>query len=407
MNISLLTSAALCAALACPVAAQIEAAQPKGSRSPAERANAIAFKFYAAQQQRAGNLFFSPYSLQAAFAMAYEGAKGKTAEEIGRTFSFPAKTTNLRAETKELKALLAAAGGGAELLEANAFWADQDYKFLPAYTGALTRHYGAEAKPANFKTAAEVSRRAINAWTGERTKGRISELFKEGALNSLTRLVLVNAIYFKGAWEHKFNKDLTGDADFTRGDGSKVKVKMMGFPGTKDLQYGETDDFQLLRLPYAGGGLSMLLALPKDGKALAQAAAKLTGARLAEMRETLGKQKVKVFLPRFSFGTSFDLGDTLPGLGMPLAFTDAADFSGMDGTRRLYIQRAVHKAFVEVNEEGTEAAAATGVAMGLKSMAFDFALFRADRPFLFMIEDSKSGLLLFMGRVEDPARAGD
>lgn len=402
-------SAALCAALAGAAAVQaqtIKDARPAKDAASAERANGIAFKFYAAQPA-AGNLFFSPYSMRSAFALAHEGAKGKTAEELGKVFSFPAKADKLRAEAKELQALLAGAGRGAELLEANAFWADEAYKFLPAYTGALTRHYGAEAKAANFRTAAEVSRRAINAWTGERTKGRINELFKPGALNSLTRLVLVNAIYFKGAWKHKFPKELTGDADFTRADGSKVKVKMMGFPGTKDLQYGETGDFQLLRLPYAGGGLAMLLALPKDGTPLAKAATGLNAARLAEMRAALGEQKVKVFLPRFTFVTYFDLGDTLAGLGMPLAFTDAADFSGMDGTRRLFIQRAVHKAFVEVNEEGTEAAAATGVAMGVKSMAFDFALFRADRPFLFLIEDVKSGLVLFLGRVEDPTAAGD
>ncbi len=402
-------AALLCAGLAAAAAAAPlikDSRKQDGAQPRADKANAIAFKFYAAQPA-AGNLFFSPYGMRGAFAMAYEGARGKTAGEMEKVFSFPAKAAKLRAESRELRATLAAAGGGAELLEANAFWADEAYKFLPAYTGSLSRDYGAEAKAANFRTAAEVARRAINTWTGERTKGRITELFKEGALNSLTRLVLVNAIYFKGTWQHKFPKELTGDADFTLADGSKKKVKMMSFPGTKTLQYGETDDFQVLRLPYDGGSLGMLLALPKDGKSLAKAAAGLDAAGLARLRGALGEQKVKVFLPRFSFGSGFDLGATLAGLGMPLAFTDAADFSGMDGTRRLFIQKAVHKAFVEVNEEGTEAAAATGVAMGVKSMAFDFALFRADRPFLFLIEDAKSGMVLFLGRVEDPAAGGN
>lgn len=393
-----LTTLVLTAALA---AGQAQAA-PAPEASAADRANAVAFKFYAKEAAKPANLFFSPYSLRSAFAMAYEGAKGPTAAQLASVFSFPPQAKDLRASLKTLNDGLDAAAKGAQLLQANAFWADQDYKFLPAYTGALTRHYRAEAKPANFKTAAEVARRAINAWTEERTKGRITDLFPEGALNALTRLVLVNAVYFKGTWAQPFTKGLTGKADFTRGDGKKLRVEMMSFSGTRDLQYGETDAFQLVRLPYAGGGLAMLVALPKDGKSLADAAAGLSAARLAEMRAVLAEQKTKVFLPRFSFGTGFDLNGTLSGLGMPLAFTDAANFSGMDGSRRLYIQKAVHKAFVEVNEDGTEAAAATGIAVGVKSASFGFALLRADRPFLFLIEDVKSGLILFLGKVEDP-----
>jgi len=382
-------------------ASQAQAA-PAAGPAAAERANAVAFKFYAKEAAKPANLFFSPYSLHSAFAMAYEGAKGPTAAQMAAVFNFPPQTKKLRASLKTLNDGLDAAAKGAQLLQANAFWAEQDYKFLPAYTGALTRYYRAEAKPANFKTAAEVSRRAINAWTEERTKGRITNLFPEGALNALTRLVLVNAVYFKGNWASPFAKNLTGEADFTRSDGRKIKVQMMGFSGTRDLQYGETDSFQLVRLPYAGGGLAMVVALPKNGKSLADAAAGLSAASLAEMRSVLIEQKTKVFLPRFSFGSGFELNGTLSELGMPLAFTDAADFSNMDGTRRLYIQKAVHKAFVEVNEEGTEAAAATGIAMGVKSANFGFSLLRADRPFLFLIEDVKSGLILFLGKVEDP-----
>lgn len=385
-------------------AAPALAGSPAAPKTPADRANAVAFKFYAAQAGTPGNLFFSPYSLQTAFSMAYEGAKGATAKEMAGVFAFqePAK---LRRAAEELRKGLEASAKGSEFTQANSFWAEETYKFLPVYTGLLTRYYGAEAKGANFKTAAELSRRAINAWTGEKTKGKITELFKEGALTPLTRLVLVNAVYFKGSWESPFVKKLTGPADFTRPDGTKVKAQMMAFSGTRSLQYGETGDFQVLRLPYAGGGLDMLVALPKDGKKLSEAAGGLSAAALDAMRKSLTEQKVKVFLPRFTFSSGFELEKTLSGLGMPLAFTDAADFSGMDGTKDLYIQKAVHKAFVEVNEEGTEAAAATGVGMGIKSMAFDFQLFRADRPFLFFIEDARSGLLLFMGRVEDPTAA--
>jgi serpin B len=215
--------------------------------------------------------------------------------------------------------------------------------------------------------------------------------------------VLVNAVYFKGKWASPFTRAMTGDAEFTLSGGTKTKVQMMCFSGTRDLEYGETEDFQALRLPY-NGGLDMLVALPRAGMKLADAQKKMTTGGLEALRGSLERQKVKAFLPKFSFTSGFELNEALASLGMPTAFTTAADFSGMDGTRNLYIQHAVHKAFVEVNEEGTEAAAATGISMGMKSMRLDFALFRADRPFFFFIEEPKSGLILFMGRVEDPAR---
>lgn len=393
-------TAALAASLS-GVAFAGEAAAP--ALTPAARSNAIAFKFFAKKGAAAGNLFFSPYSLHTAFAMAYEGARGKTAKEIAKVFSMPEKTADLRRGLAELGVQLSTDAAGAEFAQANSFWAQQGYNFLPAYLDALRKDYSAEARNVDFKTKTEEARLAINGWTEERTKGKITNLFKEGALTPLTRLVLVNAVYFKGKWQEPFKKEMTAEADFTRSDGTKVKARMMGFPGTRDFDYGETGDFQLLRLPYQGGGLAMLLALPKKGKTLAEAAKGLDAAALERMRKELSQQKVKAFLPRFTFSSDFDLNGTLGALGMPLAFTDAADFSGMDGTRKLYVQRAVHKAFIEVNEEGTEAAAATAIAMGVKSAPmFDMQVFRADRPFLFFIEEPGTGLLLFMGRVEEP-----
>ncbi|MCM2268311.1 MAG: serpin family protein [Elusimicrobiales bacterium] len=401
MKIKLLCAAALCAL---PAAAAF--AQKSPDLAPAARSNAIAFKFYAGQAAGPGNLFFSPYSLHTAFSMAYEGAKGPTAAQIAAVFAFPADAKKLRANAAALRQALDEAAKGADFTQANAFWAEQTYKFLPAYTGTLALHYNAEARGANFKTAPEVARRAINAWTAERTKGKIPELFAPKALTPLTRLVLVNAVYFKGTWAQPFAKALTGTADFTKTDGKKVRVQMMGFSGAKELEYGETGDLQLLRLPYSGGKLAMLLALPKDDKKLSEVFAGFSESKLAELRAALVSQKTRVFLPRFTFSSGFNLNAALEKLGMPLAFSDAADFSGMDGTRRLFIQQAVHKAFVEVNEDGTEAAAATGIAVGAKSAAgFNFALFRADRPFFFLIEDVKSGLVLFMGKVEDPTAA--
>ena len=372
--------------------------------APADRANRIAFTFYAKEARHPGNIFFSPYSMDTAFAMAYEGARGRTAAEMGKVFGFDKDHAAARAGVEALAKDVAAAAQGSEFVQANSFWAQQDFKFLPDYTKALQDSYGAEARSVNFKTDTENARKAVNSWTEEKTKGKIKDLFAEGALSPLTRLVLVNAVYFKGQWENAFPKALTSDANFTLTSGAKIKTPLMTFSEDTDLEYGEAPGLQLLRLPYKGGSLAMLLALPKDKKNMSGLEKALTGDKLDSLRKALEKQKVKVYLPRFTFSSTFQLNSTLAGLGMPAAFTDAADFSGMDGSKRLFIQKAVHKAFVEVNEEGTEAAAATGVAMGLKSMAFDIPEFRADRPFLFFIEDTKTGVVLFMGRMEDPSK---
>jgi len=382
-----------------------ETAAPAPGPTPAARSNTIAYKFYTREAGKPGNIFFSPYSLQTAFAMVYEGARGGTAKEIAPVFGYQEKTADLRKSLGRLKKDLTVAAKGAEFKQANSFWAQKDYKFLPAYLKTLRGSYDAEARQVDFKTKTEAARLAINGWTETKTKGKIKDLFPEGSLDPLSRLVLVNAVYFKGTWQVPFSKEMTSDADFTKPGGEKIQVKMMAAAGTREAEYAENEELQSLRLPYKGGGLAMLVLLPREGKALAETEKALTGEKLAEIRKSLAEQKVKVFLPKFTFSSGFVLNGALADLGMPLAFTDAADFSGMDGTRNLYIQKAFHKAFVEVNEEGTVAAAATGVAMGLKSMpSFDFAVFRANRPFLFFIEEPKTGLILFMGRVEDPTK---
>ncbi len=380
------------------------AAQSPAKPGPAFRANTIAFEFYGREALKPGNIFFSPYSMYTAFAMAYEGAKGKTAEEISSVFAFRAAPADVWAELAKLNKDLASAARDAEFKQANSFWAQQDYKFLPAYLKTLRARYGAEARQADFRTRPEEARTAINGWTEEKTKGKIKDLFPKGAINPLSRLVLVNAVYFKGKWQEPFKKEMTREANFTKADGSTITVKMMNSGGTRDAFYSENDYLQALRLPYKGGGLALLALLPKAGKNLSEVEKGLSGEKLEAIRAGLGEQKVKVFLPRFTFSSGFNLNGSLAELGMPTAFTDTADFSGMDGKKDLYVQTAVQKAFVEVNEEGTEAAAATGISMAFKSMAPDFAVFRADRPFLFFIEDPRTGLILFMGRVEDPTR---
>ncbi|MDA8130991.1 MAG: serpin family protein [Elusimicrobia bacterium] len=405
MKLQNLLAAAAIAAFAAGACSAAETGKKQAPQpSPAARANIIAFKLYAAEARKPGNLFFSPYSIYGAFSGVYEGARGRTAEEMSSVFSFPPKTKDLRAGTAELKKALASSLKGAVFTQADSFWAQDGYKFSKDYLKTLRSDYSAQAMNADFKGKTDEARRRINMWTENATGGRIRGLFPEGSLDPLTRLVLVNAVYFKGSWEHRFDPALTAEADFAGPGGAKLKVPMMALKGERELEYGEDAQKQVLRLPYKGGGLSMLVLLPKEGVQLSALEAGLSPEALEAARKELYTQKVKVFLPKFTFGYGFTMNSSLAALGMPTAFTDKADFSGMDGTKDLYIQKAFHKAFVEVTEEGTEAAAATGAAMGLKSIVLDYAVFRADRPFLFVIEQPGTGLILFIGRVEDPAR---
>lgn len=393
----------LAALLLLAAAPQYAAGKKKESKEPpARHDNGIAFKFYAEQARKPGNIFFSPYSMYTAFAMAYEGAKGKTASEIASVFGFPKKTAELRARLGDLNRDIEAASRGALFTQANSFWAQKGYKFRSGYLKTLRSAYSGTANIADFEKKTEEARKRINAWTENKTRGKIRNLFPERSLNALTRLVLVNAVYFKGSWQFPFDKGFTSEADFSRSDGTKAKVMMMGTPQEKDALYGEDPDLQALRLPYRSEGLSMLLLLPKKGKSLSVLEKQLNPEKLDSIRKEMFNRKVKVFLPRFGFSFGMSLNKDLASLGMPTAFTERADFSRMDGTRDLYIQNAFHKAFIEVNEEGTEAAAATGIAVGMKSMVLDYSVFRADRPFLFLVEEAKTGAILFMGRVEDP-----
>jgi len=361
--------------------------------------NAFAFDLYKQLSEKPGNIFFSPYSIDAALAMTYEGARGLTADEMENVLHLP-KNADLRRDffASDLAAFNAIADAGI----VNAFWAQKDRVFLPAYVDLLRKNYKADAFYADFKTAFDEARLGINKWTAEQTRGRIKDLFPQNSLNSLTRLVLVDAVYFKGKWTTPFDKAHTADADFFTALRNKVKVKMMKHAGEgAKFNYCQTGVLQLLELPYKSGGLSMLVLLPVEGglKALESG---LTPENLAVWKKGLSNRSVDVFLPRFSLNTRYSLPGTLAKMGMSAAFTDNADFSGMDGTQELYIQQVVHQGFVEVNEEGAEAAAATGVSMALKSMAMPVPQFRANRPFIFLIQETATGKILFMGRVEKP-----
>lgn len=258
----------------------------------------------------------------------------------------------------------------------------------------MKEFYGSEIETVDYKTDAEGARNKINSWVEERTNDRIQNLIPEGLLNPLTRLVLANAIYFKGNWAHQFNPGTTRPAPFTRLDGTTIDVPMMSQTGTFKLAHSE--EFKALELPYEGGDLSMIVLLSNKSGTLPSID--------HETLDTLefNERRLMVQLPKFKLESSFQLGDTLAAMGMPLAFSNQADFSRMTGTRDLSIGAVVHKAFVEVNEEGTEAAAATAVMMRSKSMPPQFI---ANHPFLFIIRENSTGTILFIGRVMDPSHA--
>jgi serpin B len=220
-------------------------------------------------------------------------------------------------------------------------------------------------------------------------------------LSSATRLVLTNAIYFKGKWARQFEKELTRDGPFTLLDGQKIDVPMMR--QTEEFRYMEAEDFQALEMPYVKDELSMIILLPKKVDGVVDFEKKLTNENLSRWLSELHKQKLVASIPRFKMAQQFGLADTLQAMGMTDAFSaQLADFSGMTGTRDLFISAVVHKAFVDVNEEGTEAAAATGVGMAMTAAPQRMPVFRADHPFIFLIRDNKSGSILFIGRVMKP-----
>ena len=379
----------------------------------ADADNRFAFALYRSligqPENRNANLFFSPFSLSSAFAVVYEGAGGSTADEIRSGFSYPGKKDDLRQGFREIDALLNRPDAGYTLATANALWAEKTYAFLPDYIQTVRKYYGADATGMDFPGDPEGSRATINRWVEGQTHDRIKDLLPRGSIDSLTRLVITNAVYFKGTWDLQFDRNDTRPMDFRTLSGTTVQVPMM-VRTDRDSVYGyyETGDLQVLRMPYARGngtGLSMLVILPR-GDNLSAVEGALDPAMLGDLRAGLVDERVNVWIPRFTLTTRYSLAGTLSAMGMPSVFDPAsADLSGMDGTRNLSVTGVFHQAFVEVNEEGTEAAAATAVVVGMAMARPEPPVpeFRADHPFIFLIQDDGTGAILFLGRVTDPA----
>ncbi|MGC8745193.1 MAG: serpin family protein [Candidatus Saccharicenans sp.] len=366
--------------------------------------NQFAFDLYSFLKSEPGNIFYSPLSLSVALAMTYEGARGETAEEIRSVFHFSDDMETLRRGWSEVISKINQKNKKYDLRMANALWAQKGFPFLPEYFGTIEKYYGGKVANLDFIRETETSRQIINKWVESQTNERIKDLIPQKVLDSLTRLVLTNAIYFKGKWENQFLKENTKEADFLINSGRKVKVPMM-FLKDKEFNYLENEDLQLIELPYVDNEVSMLVLLPK--KDLLKIEPYLKADKLAELKSLMKKEKVDVYLPKFKFDTKYLMGGEkglLGKMGMPTAFSmSRADFSGMDGRKDLYVKEVIHQAFVEVNEEGTEAAAATAVIMGIK-MVMEKFIFRADHPFVFIIQEKQTGAILFLGRVVDPSK---
>lgn len=367
----------------------------------------FAFELYQALRAEEGNIFYSPYSISLALAMTCGGARGDTEKQMADAMRFLLAQERLHPAFNSLDLLLASRGEanagegdeGFRLHIANSIWGQRDFEFLDAYLDLLAVNYGAGLRVLDFIKDAELARRTINDWVSKQTEQKILDLLPEGSITDMTRLVLANAIYFNAAWEYPFSTNNTSDGDFYLADGGKITVPMMH--QTEWFGYAEGDGYQAVELPYDGRELSMVILLPEDGR-FDSFEASLSSGLVNDIIPEIGRAKVELSMPKFSFDSSFGLKEALNALGMEDAFVPgAADFSGMNGKEDLYIQDVVHKAYVSVDEAGTEAAAATGVIVGVTSMP-EITLMEIDSPFIFLIRDIETGTVLFVGRVMDP-----
>jgi len=347
------------------------------------------------------NMVASPFSISAVMAMAFAGAKGDTADQMKSVLAFPEESA-LQEGYEDLFRVLKS-NENFTLESANRVFVHENYKFLDAYLTTVKKHYHAEPQGLNFEET-EKSREVINKWVEGQTKEKIKDLLPSGSIKHLTRMVLVNAVYFKGDWKKKFDKANTKKEPFTTHKNEKLDVDMMH--QTSEFRGAQNKDLGclILELPYKGDRLSMLVFLsrkPEDFDAMEEKFGSFDYSNL----KLSGAIKFDLSFPKFKLESKHDLVDNLKEIGLDDMFVAGkADFSGMDGTRNLYASSVVQKAFIEVNEEGSEAAAATGMVMMMRSMPAPPQKFTCDRPFLFAIKDNLTGMVLFTGRVTDPSK---
>ncbi len=370
--------------------------------------NAFAWLLFEGLRHEEGNIFLSPFSVSAALGMMYAGARGQTADEMRLTMQIAVDDATFHHEFGALLRDLGGdhAGRGYELNIANRTFGQQDRDYLPEYRRLTREAYGAELAEVDFAGDSDGARNTINAWVAERTRNKIPELFEQGQIDAMTQLVVANAIYFKADWAERFDANETHDAPFTCSDGAQVAVKMMSKIG--DFRGGWYEGLSVLELDYQDNEVGMVVLLPDANDGLDELEASLSRQRVDELIAELVELKVAVTIPRWETGYSVGLRDTLSALGMPSAFTPGlADFSGIidqsEGSVPIHLGHVPHKAYVKVDERGTEAAAATGAEARITSGQPSFV---ADHPFVYLIRDRLTNSILFVGRVEDPTDPG-
>ena len=373
----------------------------------AEGNSDFAFALYRQLKDGDGNLFYSPYSISSVMAMVYAGANGDTETEIRNALNFNLPEMYLHSSFQWLQEQLASRQetiGDFEpdemfkLHVVNDIWGQKDYRYLQDFLDTLEQDYGAGLREMDFIDAPEEARQIINDYISEQTEDRINDLIPSGAIDAMTRLVLTNAIYFNATWFYAFSENATAPADFHLLNGSNKTVDMMH--QTSRFNYITGDDYQAIEMLYRGNQTSMVVILPEDGK-FAELEDKLDTGLLTDILNDMQMQEVKLSLPKFEFESEFSLNDALAALGMPGAFTASADFSGITDQEALWISKVIHKSFVSVDEEGTEAAAASAVIM-LGSAPLEPEIMTVDRPFIFLIRDIPTNTVLFLGRVMEP-----
>jgi len=366
--------------------------------------NEFAFKMYKQLTGTEENVFFSPYSISIALGMAYEGARGQTAAEMRQVLDFPGDNQTRRDMIYTVLSLLNKEGTSYNLSTANAYWLREGGRLEQEYRSVIENYYMAHGEQLDFAGDPAGSVNIINNWVEQETGGKIKDLLSVDDIDPLTYLILTNAIYFKSDWKYQFDPNATEAEDFTLSGGDVIKTEMMHMcDESKKLNYASNSDVQLLQLPYKDEELSMFILLPKEND-ISSLEAKLDPAYLSDLKDDLSAEYVDVYLPKLKLEQKYELNQMLASMGMPTAFSPAADFSGITSDTSLYISKVIHQSYVEVNEEGTEAAAATAVIFREGSASEPpVVVFRADHPFIFIIEHKETGQILFMGKVENPS----
>ena len=372
------------------------------AQTASESVSAFTFQMYQkVAEKEKGNIFFSPYSISSAMAMTYVGAANETQNQIASTLHFTKDTKALATSMGGLhQSLLSKNGKGLELSISNRVWVEQTYKVKCGYKRTLKKRFKTSFGKADFIGNFQSERVKINDAVATDTKSLIKDLIPQGGLSPITRLVLTNAIYFKGRWEKQFNPERTRKGDFYVDNSTTVSAQYMS--SKEQYNYYEDETLMAVELPYSNN-ITMLVILPAEGTTISDLGKTLNQQKYQAITSELYSDEVSLMLPKFKSEASLTLSNTLKEMGMPIAFTDGADFTGISNRNDLKITDVFHKAFIEVSEEGTEAAAATAVVVGVKSMPMT-RTFKANRPFIYIIRDTKTGTPLFIGRLMNPNR---